>query len=50
MKCSFLFFFLIVISGIAVSAQEVFKNNDLTVTKLEKNMKLSGKLPKNRCW
>lgn len=30
--------FLILISAILASSQEVFKNNDLTITKLEKNM------------
>jgi glyoxylase-like metal-dependent hydrolase (beta-lactamase superfamily II) len=38
MKCSFLAFFLILISGFVSSAQEVFKNNDLSITKLEKNL------------
>ncbi len=38
LKTNFLVLFLILISGILASAQEVFKNNDLTITKLEKNM------------
>lgn len=38
LKTNFLTLFLILISEILASAQEVFKNNDLTITKLEKNM------------
>jgi len=38
LKTKFLTLFLILTSGILVSAQEVFKNNDLTISKLEKNM------------
>jgi glyoxylase-like metal-dependent hydrolase (beta-lactamase superfamily II) len=38
MKCSFFTLFLILISGIMSFAQEVFKNKDLTITKLETNM------------
>jgi len=38
LKSNFLTAFLILFAVITVSAQEVFKNNDLTITKLEKNM------------
>ena len=38
LKPNFLALFLILISGILTSAQEVFRNDDLSVTKLEKNM------------
>jgi glyoxylase-like metal-dependent hydrolase (beta-lactamase superfamily II) len=38
LKTNLLALFLILATGIFASAQEVFKNNDLTITKLEKNM------------
>jgi len=38
LKTNFLAFFLILISVIITSSQEVFKNKDLSITKLEKNM------------
>ena len=38
LKPNFLALFLILISGILASAQEVFRNDDLSVAKLEKNM------------
>lgn len=38
MKSNFLLLFLIMLAGIGVSAQEVFKNSEVAITKLEKNM------------
>jgi len=38
LKSNFFTLFLILISGIVASSQEVFKNKDLSITKLEKNM------------
>lgn len=38
LKSNLLAVFLILISGIIASSQEVFRNNDLSITKLEKNM------------